>query len=206
MNDGTGHADRGSSGQGGVTGVVLAGGSGRRMGRPKSMIEVRGRPMVARVVEVLAAAGCAPVVIVGDDGAGLAALDVPIVPDRWPGEGPLGGVLTALRHTGTDVVVAACDLPDLDETAVRAVIAAGSTAGSPTGGSVDVAVADDGTRPAALARWNRSALEPLDDLFTGGERSLRGAIAELRSVTVAVPPEVLRNVNTPDDLRLGSVS
>ena len=44
----------------------------------------------------------------------LAGVGSRVVDDRWPGEGPLGGVLTALLDVDGDVVVAACDLPDLD--------------------------------------------------------------------------------------------
>ena len=65
-----------------------------RMGRDKALLEIEGIPMARRVAEVMRLAGCIPVFAVGP--ARLAAgLDV--VSDDHPGEGPLGGILTALR-------------------------------------------------------------------------------------------------------------
>ena len=76
-------------------GIVVAGGQGRRMGRPKAAIEIGGVTLVDRAVASLRAAGCDPVVVAdtGDDGP-LAALVEP---------------LTTL--TTDEVVVLACDLP-----------------------------------------------------------------------------------------------
>lgn len=49
-----------------VAGVVLAAGTGRRMGRPKALIEVDGRPLLSHAVAAIVAGGCDPVgVVVG---------------------------------------------------------------------------------------------------------------------------------------------
>lgn len=45
-------------------GLLLAAGAGRRMGRPKALVELDGTPLVRRALEVLAAGGCAPLVVV----------------------------------------------------------------------------------------------------------------------------------------------
>jgi molybdenum cofactor guanylyltransferase len=181
-----------------VGGAVLAGGAGRRMGRPKAMVPAAGIPMARLVADALAAGGCHPVVVVGDDRSGVEALGLEIVPDRWPGQGPLGGVITALHAVAGDVVVAACDLPGLDASTVRAVVLAGDTC--EPADRVDVAVAVDERGHAALARWNIDALERLERLFAEGERSLTAALAALRSVSVPCDPAALRNVNSPTDL------
>jgi molybdopterin-guanine dinucleotide biosynthesis protein A len=180
-----------------VAGAVLVGGASRRMGRPKPVLEVGGVPMADRVAAALRQAGCAPVHFVGS--GPLPAGDEPLrVPDRWPGAGPLGGVITALLHAGSDVVVAACDLPDLDPDTVRAVLAA------PGAPDVAVVVATTARLEPALARWNRRAVGPLRELFEAGERALHVALDGLDAaggvVRVAVDPAALRNVNTPGDL------
>ena len=93
-------------------GAVLAGGASRRMGSDKAFAEVGGRPLVARAADTLARAGADPVAVVGGDAAGLARLGLHRVPDRWPGEGPLGGLITALDTSPRPVtVIVACDLP-----------------------------------------------------------------------------------------------
>jgi molybdopterin-guanine dinucleotide biosynthesis protein A len=176
-----------------LVGVVLAGGASRRMGRTKALIEIDGVPMVRRVVDALAAAGCAPVVVVGGDPGELASVGLQPVADHQPGEGPLGGILTALRVEDTDLLVAACDLPDLTAEAVRTVAIAGAA-------DVDVAVAADGHGHAALLRVNRRAEPALERAFAAGERRLGAALEHCRTVAVEVAAGTLRNVNEPADL------
>lgn len=50
-----------------VPAVVLAAGFSRRLGRPKALVEVNGRPLIAWVLDRLASAGCLPVVVVNPD-------------------------------------------------------------------------------------------------------------------------------------------
>ncbi|WP_312859211.1 nucleotidyltransferase family protein [Pseudonocardia xinjiangensis] len=45
-------------------GLLLAAGAGRRMGRPKALVELGGEPLVRRALRVLADGGCAPLVVV----------------------------------------------------------------------------------------------------------------------------------------------
>ena len=66
------------------------------MGRDKSLLPVHGAPMVMHVVSALRSAGCDPVQAIGGDAPALAALGLDVVGDGHPGEGPLGGVITAL--------------------------------------------------------------------------------------------------------------
>ena len=76
-------------------GAVLAGGASPRMGRDKALIEIDGVAMVTIAVEALRAAGAADVWVVGGDRGAIEALGHRWVPDLHPGEGPLGGVITA---------------------------------------------------------------------------------------------------------------
>jgi molybdopterin-guanine dinucleotide biosynthesis protein A len=169
------------------------------MGRPKALIEVDGSPMVVRVATALGAGGCSPVRLIGG-GTLVDDLGYTVVDDRWPGEGPLGGVITALLEAGTDVVVAACDLPDLDGEAVRVIRdAAGAH-------EVDVVVATTDRLQPALARWNHRALHRLTASFEAGERALHAALRGLHVVEAAVDPPALRNVNTPGEIGDGRAS
>jgi len=164
------------------------------MGRDKALIEVGANSMVEHVCSVLDAAGCTPIVLVGGDRSRLAAATGrEVLADTWPGEGPLGGVIDAVRWfagRGVEaVVVAACDLPDLTVEAVRAV------AGGP-GATVAVA----GRRHPSLARWPLAAVGQLEALFGVGVRALHEALDALDAGDVAVDAAALRNVNRPADL------
>lgn len=180
-----------------TAGAVLCGGRSRRMGTDKAVVEVDGVAMAERVARTLEAAGCHPVVLVGGDIALLERFGRPSIADGWPGEGPLGGVLTALRAVGSDgVVVAACDLPWLDVDTVRAVVGAGLAAAPP----VDVAVAVTGRLEPALAWWSGRALDRATDIWVEGVRAIHEAIGRLTAVRVDVDPAALHNVNTAADL------
>ena len=182
-----------------AAGVVLTGGESRRMGRNKALVEVDGVPMADRVAGVLRAAGCTPVLAIGGDPRELATLHVPVVPDRYPGEGPLGGVLHALEVLAADpaadrVLVAACDLPDLTVESVAELLVPAH------GESVDVVVAATDRMQPALAVWSADALPAVRRRFELGERAVHRMVRELRHATITVDAVALRNVNRPDDL------
>jgi molybdenum cofactor guanylyltransferase len=176
-----------------TSGAVLCGGGSRRMGTDKAQLEVDGVAMAERVARALVAGRCSPVVFVGGDPT-LNRHGRPVVADRWPGAGPLGGVLTALIDAeGEDVVAAACDLPMLDGPTVAALTAAARA-------DIDVVVATTDRLEPGLAWWSGVARPRIEHLWRQGVRALHEAIGELRSVEVPVDPAVLRNVNAPSDL------
>lgn len=174
------------------TGIILTGGESTRMGRDKAFVVVDGAPMLVRVADALWEAGCHPVQCQGGDLAAIAELGFDAFPDAAPGAGPVGAIADALRRVDGPIVVAACDLAELDAAAVGAVIAAGATAG------VAVAVAD-GHRHL-LSHWTPAAADALRDPSGDGARSYREALDRAGAVEVAVAPGALRNVNRPGDL------
>ena len=182
---------------GGHGGAVLCGGRSERFGRDKALIDYDGRPLAERVATVLEAAGCSPVVFVGGDGVGLmAATGREFVADTQPGEGPLGGVVEALRRFQSGegdvdgVVVAACDLPNLTASAVRAVAS----------GATPACAAADRLHPG-LAYWPIAEADHVAALFSAGMRSLHEALDALGATRVPVEEVEMHNVNRPSDLR-----
>jgi molybdopterin-guanine dinucleotide biosynthesis protein A len=116
-------------------------------------------------------------------------------PDLHPGEGPLGGLLTAFAGLGaTDVVVVlATDLPNVTPPTIAALVDALHRH--------DVAVASTGRLEPLCAAWRVRTSEPvLADAFSGGERAVHRALGRLDVVEVPVQREVLRNVNAPEDV------
>lgn len=183
------------------SGAVLTGGGSRRMGTDKALLEVGGRPMAAIARDALVGAGAAEVLAVGGDAAGLTALGLRPVPDRWPGAGPLGGVIVALGEAQHEVVVVlACDLPRIEAAAVTALVR--------VLGDADAAVpVIDGWAQVLVAAYRRACVGMLEEARAAGVRRLRDAVSRLRVADVALAdPDWVRNVNQPADLeRLGQL-
>jgi molybdopterin-guanine dinucleotide biosynthesis protein A len=163
-----------------VLGAVLTGGASTRMGRDKALVEVDGVAMAERVASALRGAGARDVGRIGSD-----------VPDLYPGAGPLGGIITALRWAGDeDVVVAPCDMPWIEAAHVAALIGALSD-------DVDVAV----SQQHLFAAWQPSALTALEAAFAAGERAPKRALARLRVRAVELGDGAWsRDVDSPQDL------
>ncbi len=178
--------------------AVLAGGRSSRMGTNKALIEVDGRAMADRVLDAARAVGVDPVVILGGDPYELAALSAPVVLDRYPGEGPVAGVLGALRHfegAAERVLVLPCDLAHVDAATLLPLIEA--EAGD---GFSQVWVAATERLEPMCAIWSIQAADRIQELFDAGERALHAVISELPHVAVTVDPAGLANINTPDQL------
>jgi molybdopterin-guanine dinucleotide biosynthesis protein A len=198
-----------------VAGAVLCGGASTRMGQDKATLVVEGRPLAARSISALREAGAGPIVCVGGDPHLLHPLGVPVVADQWPGQGPLGGILTALGATAADpiaqssasvTVVLACDLLGVDAAVVERLAAA--LVAHPEA-LVAVAVANDetledehgqGARQWLHAAWRADARMLLQAAFDRGVRSIHQAANELPVIEVPLPPRTLTDADLPGDL------
>jgi molybdopterin-guanine dinucleotide biosynthesis protein A len=170
------------------------------MGADKALLDVNGRPLAVRVAEALRAAGATHVVAVGGDLDGLRAMGLDAVPDQHPGEGPLGGILTALAVATEDVVmVLACDLPGADATAIGAVVDALDDA--------DVAAPrHDGRQELLHAAYHRRAQPALAAAFAEGERAVHRACRGLDVVSVeGLAGTALADADTPEELGLDRI-
>jgi molybdenum cofactor guanylyltransferase len=176
-------------------GAVLAGGESRRMGTDKALIEIDGVALVTRAVDALTIAGADPVVVVGGDADALATLGLRHVADEWPGEGPLGGIITALEALAADVVmVLSCDLTDAAAVAVRSVVGAL--------GDADVSVpVIEGRAQWLHAAWHRRTLPALRLAFADGVRAPRHATHSLKVARLLDgDPCWFHDADRPEDL------
>lgn len=177
-------------------GAVLAGGAASRFGSDKARARLGPTTLFERVVAALRGGGAAPVVAVGGEAG--ADRHVPTLADRHPGQGPLGGVITALRWSDRPrTVVVAADLALLDDLTVAAL--ALRAEGCP--GSVAMARAGGRLQPTC-ACWPAGALPALEAAMSAGERSIARAVSALPVEPVDVPERVVADVDTRQDLAL----
>lgn len=180
-----------------VTGVILAGGAGRRMGgRDKGLVPLCGRPMAAHVLARLAGQVAAVRINANRYQARYRALGVPVDGDRHPGGlGPLAGMASALAHAATDrVLTVPCDAPLLPAVTAQRLAAVLEAE------AAEVAVARAcGRRQPVFALMRRHVAADLEAALAAGERRVDGwlarhAVAEADFDDLA---EGLVNVNTP---------
>jgi molybdopterin-guanine dinucleotide biosynthesis protein A len=101
-----------------ITGIILAGGKGSRLGREKSLLNVGEKQLINRVIAAIQQV-CQEILIVTskEQYTNLAAakLDASIVVDLFPGRAALGGIYTGLNTAKTfHSLVVACDMPLLN--------------------------------------------------------------------------------------------
>jgi molybdenum cofactor guanylyltransferase len=83
----------------GVAGFVLAGGSSRRFGQDKALVKIGDQVLLSRLCFVLREVARSVMIVGAPEKYGR--LGMQCLPDRWPGDGPLGGIVTALGVSGT---------------------------------------------------------------------------------------------------------
>ncbi len=102
----------------GVTGIILAGGLSRRLGRDKAVEPINGQPLIGRVMGALSGIADELVVVVNTPQRGreLPLPDSAVVAvDIYPNAGSLGGIFTGLSAASNQWgIVAACDMPFLN--------------------------------------------------------------------------------------------
>lgn len=186
-----------------VTGVVLAGGMGRRMsvdgaGLDKGLESLRGRAMVAHVIERFEPQVGRLIVNANRNPERYASFGFPVIPDSIAGfAGPLAGIEAGLSHCTTPyLATCACDTPfiplDLVSRLARAI--------EREGVALAVARADGQPHPVFML-MERSLLAGLRSFLGTGKRKIDAWYAGFPTVAVDFDdPLAFSNINTPEEL------
>jgi len=185
-----------------ITGVIQAGGRSTRMGgEPKALLELGGKRIVERVVNALAAT-LDDLLVVTNTPERYEFLHLPMVGDRYPDGGALGGIFTGLAAAAGDAAfTVACDMPFLHPDVVRLVLA--------RAGEGDVVIPRvDGQYETMHALYAKACLAPMEARLRAGQLKITGFFPDVRVLEIGadavsrhrVPAIVFMNVNTPDEL------
>ena len=162
-----------------VLGYVLAGGGSTRFGRDKALAEIDGKKMLLRMWELLRGVGGEVRVVVAPgkhEGLGVTTLT-----DRWPGEGPLGGIITALRATSETSgsaewnLIVGCDMPFLTREWLNYFVERALASRA----EVVVPRSASGLEPLC-ACWRSRGAERLQRAFDSGTRKVTEAMKQLQ--------------------------
>jgi molybdopterin-guanine dinucleotide biosynthesis protein A len=187
-----------------IAAAILAGGHSRRMGQPKALLPLEGKPLVEHLVAALKR-DVLRVFVSGCPEPGLYRhLSVPVVTDvvadASGGMGPLGGIYTALRHVNQQqagiqaVLCVPCDGVTLPPQFVPRMAAAL--------GSHELVYARDSERDQPLYAVLRTSLqEPLLKYLNSGGRKVMDWFASRDYAVVDFSQNgfCFSNLNTPDD-------
>lgn len=186
------------SGRVAISGAILAGGRGRRIGVDKAALDLGdGVPFLDRAAHALGAVADEVIVVGGGPRPGHRVVD-----DRYGDTGALGGLATALAAASGDMVcVVGCDLPFASTDVFRLLLRLVE--------GHDAAVPHVGGRDHVMhAVYRRSCLPAIERALVRGDRRVGSflPLIRLRRVDAAliapVDPSLdsLMNVNTPGDL------
>ena len=159
------------------------------MGKDKARLPFRGVVLAEAVArQVREAAG--NVTLVGHP-------ELEGIPDRYPGEGPLGGILTALHHTSADWnLIVACDMPELSAQFLERLLVVTAS----TDSAIVLPYGVDGRPEPLCAVYHRRALPDLEAAFARGVRKVTAAMEGIPIARFDVTEvAVFQNVNTPED-------
>jgi molybdenum cofactor guanylyltransferase len=179
-----------------MIGAVLAGGEGRRLrGGSKPAAMLAGRPLASYAVQALTGV-CERVAVVckadtelPDLGEAVERWDEPATPRH-----PLAGIVHALERAAGPVLVCAADMPFVTPDACRTLLSAAGAAG----GSAAVVAAAEGELQPVFGLYGPTALGAFKAAPEGAP--LTRTVEALDPVRVALPPALVRSVDTPEDL------
>ena len=183
-----------------ITGLVLAGGQGRRMGNvDKGLQLLRGKPMVAWVLERFAPQVSEVLINANQNIDDYARFGCRVVPDEIGGyAGPLAGLHAGLKIAAHPFLATVpCDSPFLPADLVQRLHDVLIEV------HADVAVAKTGTQPHPVFSLVRSSvLGHLTQFLDGGGRKIDAWYASLKVIEVPFDdqPEAFSNINTREEL------
>lgn len=184
-----------------ITGVVLAGGQGRRMGGvDKGLKVLRGKPMVQWVIERFGPQVDELLINANQNVDTYAGFGHRVIPDAIGGyAGPLAGLHRGLSEARHDLVATVpCDSPFLAPDLVSRLHAALER------GNAELAVARTGNQPhPVFCLCRKSVLPGLTAFLEGGGRKIDAWYSALAVVEVAFDDEAdaFSNINTENELR-----
>jgi molybdenum cofactor guanylyltransferase len=187
-----------------MTGVLVAGGQSRRMGRDKRFLELGGQTLLQRALAVLASLFPEVLIALAEPLPQLKANGYRIVTDLIKDCATLGGLYTGLASASHPRIFAVgCDMPFLNPAAIRRLAKLGAQA------DVVMPKLTTGLQPMH-AVYSKACLPHLERMAKAQQLKVQG-LTEVPGLTVRlvsekdfldVDPQLLSffNINTPADL------
>jgi molybdopterin-guanine dinucleotide biosynthesis protein A len=183
-----------------VTGIILAGGKSSRMGAEKGLQLLCGKPLISYAVEALK--GLCSEIIISSSSNAYTGFGFKIVPDEFPGIGPMGGIYSSLKQsTSTQNLVLSCDLPFVSQELLTFILKSSE--------GYQVAVPWQGSQhyEPLCGYYHTSVLAPMDDFLNSNNYKLPDLFEQVRINRLLIGPvhdfyhdNLFMNINSKHDL------
>ena len=181
-----------------IRGLVLAGGRSSRFGEDKAIAKYLGVTFLERAVNLLKSLNLKPIVVTRP-GAEHSFAKCTLIYDKLPGQGPLGGIYTAMTvFKNTSFLVLTCDMPALNEAVLRELLNRHETSPKLTFYSMA-----DGSEQPFPAIYDPPLLDILREKLKHGDLSMKSLFKEVpsrKSISWQGDPAVFWNINSKEDL------
>jgi molybdopterin-guanine dinucleotide biosynthesis protein A len=184
-----------------ITGIILAGGQSSRLGTDKAFIKI-GKKTLFENIYGLISDYCKEVLISANNHTGYSFHEQRIIPDCITGLGPIGGIYSCLKHSGTENnLVVAVDIPFINKGLIQFLLSNMADA------ELIIPVSVNGKAEPLCALYNKSVLPYLEKMIAKKDLKVQNLIHYCKSKKLLVSHEqefyhdrLFNNINTPDDL------
>lgn len=174
-----------------VSVIILAGGQSRRMQREKSLLPVNGSVLIETVIAQIGP-HFSEIIISTDAKDKFAFLDLPLIEDEIPGQGPLMAIMSALRVSAHAInFILACDIPFIHIPFMQKILSLAK--------AHDIVVPRyrDGKFEPLFAAYNRGVIPVIEEQIKRGDRKISSLFPVCRTKFVAMDRQKwFRNLNT----------
>jgi len=180
-----------------IFGLILAGGSSRRMGQDKALLKFHGKPQVEHIFDLLQKSCTEVFLSKRKDQTPYKNMAFIDDSDEFAGQGPLSGILSAMKkYPGAAWLIVACDLPFVTEKTIQSLI----DQRDPQKTATAFISTHDGLPEPLCAIWEGEAFSSILKLFNEGIHCPRKILIKNNAHLLKQnDPRWLENINTPEE-------
>lgn len=184
----------------GISGIILAGGVGKRLGyKNKALLKLGGKSIADYVIEALSEV-TENMLLITNTPDEFVQFNIPMYGDILPNSGPLAGIHSGLKNSGTHYnLVVACDMPFIKSCLFRFLI------DNIEDNDIVIPVTPDGYHPLC-AIYSKNCIEPIEHLIGLGKLKVTDLFSCVKVKKVKFPEsdpncdlKVFYNINTDED-------
>lgn len=182
-----------------ITGIILAGGESRRMGKDKGLCIYNGNPLIKYSIDILAPL-CSKILISSNNELEYNGFGYEIVSDVFSGIGPIGGIYSCLKKSETENnLIISCDMPHLHSGSLEKILSFSQ--------EYDIVIPqhENNLYEPLAGYYSRGIIPKLEESINGNDFKLINLFNKVRFKAVSTrelpgPDLQFKNFNTPEDL------